>query len=112
MIESAILERRIRTGQFSIKVVISGHELDLWNNIIEHCAKNLSNSELRAVYQACSRQIQAMSPDDVPLKFHEMMDDLTEALINRKAFISSELNPKIEVDDPSRTSEDTADKVK
>jgi len=92
MIESATLERRLRTGQFSIKVVVSGHELNLWDNIIEHCAQSLSNSELRTVYRACSEQIQSMNPDDIPFKFQEMMDDLTEALINRKAFIFSELD--------------------
>ena len=99
MIENATLERNHRTGQFSIKVVVSGHELNLWNNIIEHCAESLSNSELRAVYQACSKQITSMNPDDIPFKFQSMMDDLTEALINRKAFISSsselDPNPKI-----------------
>ena len=88
MIENAVLERSLRTHQFSIKVVISGHELTLWNNIIEHCARNLSNSELRAVYQACSKQLASMSPDDIPIKFNEMMDDLTEALINRRAFLA------------------------
>ena len=88
MIENAVLERSLKTHQFSIKVVVSGHELNLWGNIIEHCAKNLSNSELRAVYQACSKQITSMSPDDVPFKFQEMMDDLTETMINRKAFLA------------------------
>jgi len=87
MIESATLERSLKTHQFYIKVMVSGHELNLWNNIIEHCAENLSNSELRAVYQACGKQIASMNPDDVPFKFQEMMDDLTEAMINRKAFL-------------------------
>jgi len=96
MIENAVLERSLRTHQFYIKVVIAGHELNLWDSIIEHCAENLSNSELRAVYRACSKQIASMKPDDIPFKFQSMMDDLTEALINRKAFISS---------NPSRTSE-------
>ena len=100
MIEKAILERRLRTGQFSIKVVVSGYELNLWDGIVEHCAQSLSNSELRTIYQACSKQITSMSPDDVPLKFQKMMDDLTETMINRKAFISSnsELDPKGEDD--------------
>ena len=93
--ENATLERSLRTGQFYIKVVISGHELNLWDSIIEHCANSLSNSELRAVYQACSKQINSMGPDDIPPKFRKMMDDLTEAMINRKAFISS--NPTFRV---------------
>ena len=88
MIENAVLERSLKTHQFSIKVVVSGHELNLWNNIVEHCAESLSNSELRAVYRACSEQIQSMNPDDVPFKFQEMMDDLTETMINRKAFLA------------------------
>jgi len=89
MFENATLERSLRSDLFYIKVVISGHELNLWDSIIEHCANSLSNSELRAVYQACSKQLASMKPDDVPLKFQKMMDDLTEAMINRKAFISS-----------------------
>lgn len=89
IIEDVALERSLKTHQFSITVTVSGHELNLWNGIIEHCAKSLSNSELRAVYQACSKQIASMSSDDIPYTFNEMMNELTEAIINRGVFVPS-----------------------
>ena len=95
MIEKAELKRSLKSGQFSIEVTIDGHELNLWEGIVEHCAKALSNSELRFVYDSCNKQTQEMGIDNVPLTFKEMLNDLNQVIINRKAYLVNDPEPII-----------------
>ena len=90
MIDKAELKRNLRSDQFSIEVTIEGHELNLWEGIVEHGAKKLSNSELRIVYDSCNKQTQEMGVDNVPLTFKEMLGELNQTIINRKAYVINE----------------------
>jgi len=86
MIEKAELRRNLRTGQFSIEVTIEGYVNNLWDGIVERCAKSYSNSELREIYDSCHNQIEEMGSENVPLHFKEMLDELNQTIINRKAY--------------------------
>ena len=86
----AELHRYTHSGQFSIKVTYpNGDVHDLWDMIVEHCAKTHSNNELKEIYRQCSIQLSKMNPDDVPMSFRELMKELSQSLINRKCFIES-----------------------
>lgn len=82
----ACLMRHLKSNQESIEVIIDGHQSNMWKGIIEHCSKYYSNSELRTIYNLCSKQIEETDPDDVPFCFLEMMNELSETIINRKAY--------------------------
>lgn len=94
-IENAGLKRNLKTGQFYIEIIIQGHDINLWHGIVEHCAASLSNSELRTVYEICNKQIYSMDADDMPLRFKELMDELSQTIINRKAFVTVEVKKVI-----------------
>jgi hypothetical protein len=57
--------------------------------IVEHCAKALSNNELKEVYQECSKQLLKLGPDNTPENFNEIMKELSQALINRKCYVEN-----------------------
>jgi len=86
---SGKLVRNFRTNQFSIAVKIDGYTKDLWLGIIEFCSKDLSVNELRKIYDDCNKQLKSMNPDDIPLNFTEMIRELQQTLINRKAWRKS-----------------------
>jgi predicted ribosome-associated RNA-binding protein Tma20 len=70
-----------------IEVTLPNKEVcELWEGIVEHCAKQLSTNELKTVYAQCSKQLSAINPDDVPLVFKKMMAELQQVIINRKAY--------------------------
>ena len=83
----AELKRHLRSGQESISVIMDGHENNMWKGIVEHCAKYYSNSELRTISEICGKQIEKIGLDNIPLCFTEMMDELSETIINRKAYL-------------------------
>lgn len=83
----AELKRLTRSGQFCIEVTFPNGDTDqLWDMIVEHCSKTLSNNELKSVYDQCNNQLQKMNPDDVPQMFHELMAELRQTIIHRKLF--------------------------
>jgi len=55
----------------------------LWDTIIAHCAKDLSPNELKKVLADCEAQLRELGPDNTPLKFQEMFDDLKKAMLDR-----------------------------
>lgn len=84
---NAQMVRNTRTGQFYIEVRFpTNDKLDLWQNIIEHCAKSLSTNELKTVYDECNKQLLATDPDDIPLNFKEMLKELQQTIVNRHAY--------------------------
>lgn len=83
----AYLKRHLRSGQESIEVVIDGHENNMWQGIIGHCSKFYSNSELRTISEMCGKQIEEMGIDNTPFCFTEMMNELNQTIINRKAYL-------------------------
>jgi len=84
---SAKMIRNTGTGQFSIEVTYPNNDKDdLWEGIIEHCCKSLSDNELKAVYADCNKQLKAMKKGDVPFNFKVMLDDLRQTIIKRKAY--------------------------
>ena len=81
------LVRNLRTGQFYIEVTFTPKYKEcLFQRIVEHCAKSLSTNELKAAYNDCNEQLLKMDPNDVPQNFHELMNELSQAMINRKAY--------------------------
>jgi hypothetical protein len=84
---SAKMVRDTGTGQFSIEVTYPNNDKnDLWEGIIEHCCKSLSDNELKAVYADCNKQLKSMKKGDVPFNFRVMLDDLRQTIIKRKAY--------------------------
>ena len=81
------LVRNLRTGQFYIEVTFTPKYKEcLFHDIVEHCAKSLSVNELKTAYNDCNEQLLKMDPNDVPQNFHELMNELSQAIINRKAY--------------------------
>lgn len=79
--------RNTRTGQFYIEVTYPNKGTNsLWHGIIEHCAKDLTTNELKTVYAECNKQLLATDPNDIPLKFKEMLTELQQTIINRHAY--------------------------
>lgn len=84
----AKMVRNLETRQFYIEAKYpNGNKCELWEGIIEHCAKDLSANELRTIYADCNRWLLATDPNNVPLKFREMMRELQQTIINRKAWV-------------------------
>lgn len=84
---NAKMVRSEHTGQFYIEVTYpSNFKENLWEGIIDHCAKALSDSELQAVYADCNKQLKEMKPQDVPYLFKQMKRDLRQTIINRQAY--------------------------
>lgn len=84
---NAKLVRNTRTRQFYIEVEFPNQDkYEMWEGIVEHCAKGLSSNELKIVYAKCNEQLLAMNPDDVPLNFRQMLKELSETIINRHAY--------------------------
>ena len=80
--------RSTRTGQFYIEVQYPSLDiLHLWDGIIAHCAKTLSNNELRQVWIDCKEQLATINTDDVPLSFNEMLNELTQAILDRGLYL-------------------------
>jgi len=83
----ANLVRNTKTSQFYIEVHFPNKGEDhLFDGIVEHCAGNLSVNELKIVYAECNKQLLAMNPDDIPLRFKEMLKELQQTIINRHAY--------------------------
>lgn len=81
------LFRNTRSGQTYIKVIFpNGDEDNLWDNIVEHCAKNLTDNELAKIFDDCNKQLLKTNPKDVPLTFKELMTELQQTIINRKVW--------------------------
>lgn len=94
------LVRRASMVGFDFEIEVSlpdGQSLSLYDTIVEHCAKDLSNKELKAVYESCNAQIKAMDPDDVPFQFYELMDDLHTAVVNRAINVRETFVPPAKV---------------
>jgi len=83
----AKLVRNLKSSQQYIQVYFSDTQKEyLFSGIIEWCAQNLSINELQKVYAECNKQLSKMNPKDIPLTFQEMMKELQQTIINRKAF--------------------------
>ncbi len=83
----AELFRNTRSGQHYIVVKYpDGNEEHLYDMIVAHCAKELTNNELKEVYRQCSKQLEKTAPDDIPPSFHELMNELTDAMVSRKCY--------------------------
>ena len=79
--------RNTRSGQFYIEVEFPNNDKDqLFEGIVEHCAKSLSDNELKTVYAHCNKQLLAMNLTDAPLSFKEMMKELQQTIINRHVY--------------------------
>lgn len=84
---TAKLTRYTHSGQFSIKVTFPNGDVDdLWDGIVEHCAKALSDNELKTVYDHCNNQLAKMPVGDIPYNFKELMNELRQTVIKRKLF--------------------------
>ena len=80
----ARLIRYTHTNQEAIQVIHpNGDKSDLWKSVIEFCAKVYSDNELKKIWSDCQGQIYALNPEDVPLIFKEMMQELKIAIKNR-----------------------------
>ena len=81
------LVRRIESDQFYIKVQYDKeNEKDLWHGIVEHCAKALTINELKKVYDDCNKQLKKLDKNDTPLLFIELMNELSQTIINRGVY--------------------------
>lgn len=89
----AKLIREERTSQFYIEVTFNnGNKDKFWLLIVEHCAKMLSDNELKEVYKQCNKQISEMDSDDVPFNMKTLMKELESAVINRKCYNEVKIN--------------------
>lgn len=70
-----------------IEIKIGKETYDLWEGIIGHCSKDLSDDELRMVYDQCNKQLEKMKSADVPLVFRRMMAELNQVIISRHCFV-------------------------
>ena len=83
MIETVEMVRNLKADSFSINITNDGHEDSLYDGIVEHCAKSLTDSELKIVHMRCIEQLLSMGINDIPYRFKEMMQDLNKAMIHR-----------------------------
>lgn len=71
-------------AEVEIEVIFSdGRKVTLYDSIVEHCAKDLTNNEVKKVWKDCKEQIKAIDPNDIPFTFYELMKDLYTAIVNR-----------------------------
>ena len=61
--------------------------LHLWQGIIPHCAKNLSNKQVVDVHKQLSTQLHKMGKDDTPLVYMEMFEEFKKGMEERKITI-------------------------
>ena len=81
----------IRDLQEYIKVIFpSEEEVNLWQGIIAHCAKRLSDNEMKQIYICCKNQLDSMRTSDIPPVYNEMMAELEGTLAERKIKITEE----------------------
>lgn len=73
-----------RSGQFFIAVTYpDGNCLNLWESIIAHCARALTDNELKQVWEDCNTQMDGVNQRDIPKIFTEILHDLTRVIMDR-----------------------------
>lgn len=59
------------------------YKLSLYDGIVEHCAKQLSNRQMVEVYKCLCVQLQKLGKEDTPFIFNEMFEEFKIAMKNR-----------------------------
>ena len=59
------------------------YSLSLYDGIVEHCAKQLSNKEMVEVYKCLCIQLQKLGKENIPYIFNEMFEEFKIAMKNR-----------------------------
>lgn len=81
----ALLKRYTKSKQFAIKVVYPNNDVnDMWIGLVEFCAKDFSDNELKQIWRDCNDQIACMNHKDIPFRFKELLNELSQIMINRK----------------------------
>jgi transcriptional regulator NrdR family protein len=78
----AIMNRNSHSDA-NVVVTLPGDQCEkitIYQGIVEHCCKDLSNNELREVVRQIRNQIVAMSEDDIPVTWIEALTEFEETL--------------------------------
>ena len=63
------------------------YTLSLYDGIVEHCAKSLTDKEMVEIYKCLCIQLQQLGKENIPYIFNEMFEEFKIAMKNRNISI-------------------------
>lgn len=63
---------------------IGGNTMHIFTSIVEHCSKDFSLDELRQILWGLEREFSFRNPDDIPLSYAEMLDEIRAIIRKRR----------------------------
>lgn len=84
------IERKSAGGGLTISVVdlrknyYGGNEMCIFNTIVEYCSKDFSVDELRQILWSLEREFSHRDPDDIPLSYAEIINEIRTVIRKRR----------------------------
>lgn len=74
-------------GSAHIEVKMEFGEVNIWDGIVSHCCRKLSNNQIKSVYHQISEQVNGINKEDIPPVFSMILHDFYDEIERREILV-------------------------